>query len=276
MGSNSHPTTSWAPGEINATEVLLEPQLVALGSEHPASRVGVWVTEKVCGNQEQCVTQKTFIPPPSLPRLLSPGLSVQTKTDCYKSGLRKHSPGENPHDGPKDNISTTHNGSHSGQASHCPPRSFPAEGTVFCLALCLSVDFSYRLWDSGSRAQFEAAFPLLTQSLCFPPSFFPVQVSCGLHPGPWAPTPEPSIVEVAWVPGAGLSTCLRGVHVQAQVTGKAGLGLSPSASQGTPLHKPHVQRAVDFSAAFHRCVCACVHVHVHLREQRAHFLPQGP
>lgn len=42
------------------------------------------------------------------------------------------------------------------------PGSFAAEGTVFCLALCLSVDFPYRLWDSGSRAQFEAAFPLLT------------------------------------------------------------------------------------------------------------------
>ena len=42
------------------------------------------------------------------------------------------------------------------------PGSFPAEGTVFCLALCLSVNFPYRLWDSGLRAQFEAAFPLLT------------------------------------------------------------------------------------------------------------------
>ena len=48
------------------------------------------------------------------------------------------------------------------------------------------------------------------------------------------------------------------VHIQAQVTGKAGLDLSPSASQGTLLHKPHVQRAVDFSATFHRCVCVCV------------------
>ena len=59
-------------------------------------------------------------------------------------------------------------------------------------------------------------------------------------------------------PRAGLSTCLGDMHVQAQVTGKGGLGLSPSASQGTHLHKPHVQRAVDFSAAFHRCVCVCV------------------
>lgn len=48
------------------------------------------------------------------------------------------------------------------------------------------------------------------------------------------------------------------VHIQAQVTGKAGLDLSPSASQGTLLHKPHIQRAVDFSATFHRCVCVCV------------------
>ena len=63
------------------------------------------------------------------------------------------------------------------------------------------------------------------------------------------------------------------MHIQAQVTGKAGLDLSPSASQGTPLHKPHVQRAVDFSATFHRCVC----VYVHLREQREHSsLPRGP
>ena len=67
MGSNSHLTTSWAPGEINPTEVFLEPQLVALGSEHSASRVGMWVTEKVCGKQERCVIQKTFIPPTSTP-----------------------------------------------------------------------------------------------------------------------------------------------------------------------------------------------------------------
>ena len=65
------------------------------------------------------------------------------------------------------------------------------------------------------------------------------------------------------------------VHIQAQVTGKAGLDLSPSASQGKPLHKPHVQRAVDFSATFHRCVCVCVCVH--LCEQREHsFFPRGP